>query len=82
MKGLFAHVRAQFCHQSLGSKVHINVQNIDDPILLEDFAMEYSYNNANINAALVKKTESSLSNDNHTHLMVYILSGKDNKQSR
>ena len=34
VKAVFAHVQAQFCHQSLGTKIHIDVQNADNPLLI------------------------------------------------
>ena len=35
IKAAFVHTQAAFCDKSLGTKVHIDVQNIDDPIFME-----------------------------------------------
>ena len=32
IKAVFAHLKAQFCHPSLGTKININLQNPNDPI--------------------------------------------------
>ena len=32
IKAVFAHVKAQFCHPSLGTKININLQNPNDPL--------------------------------------------------
>ena len=35
LKAAFVHTQAAFCDTSLGTKVHIDVQNANDPIFME-----------------------------------------------
>ena len=61
---MFVHVAAQFCHPSLGTKIHLNVQNVNEPIHMP--ATEKFFG-----ATTLKE----LTADNSTHLMVYIHEG-------
>ena len=60
IKGAFAHVQAQFCHKSLGTKIHVNVQNADEPILLPTGTKQ------------AEITVPTLKADTSTHLMVVL----------
>ena len=59
-KSVFAHVRASFCHPSLGTKVHINLQNPNNPIHLTE-----KYPGPTVQATIEA--------DSTTHLVAYFL---------
>ena len=62
-KAVFAHLKAAFCHPSLGSKVHINLQNPNDPIhFMDSFEKSRS-----------KKVTEILEADEKTHLVAYFV---------
>ena len=60
LKSVFAHVRASFCHPSLGSKVHINLQNPNNPIHLTEKHPG-------------KTVQETIEADPTTHLVTYFL---------
>ena len=66
IKQMFVHVAAQFCHPSLGTKIHLNVQNVNQPIHMP--ATEKFFG-----ATTLKE----LTADNSTHLMVCLLYTSD-----
>ena len=81
IRGAFVHVQAQFCHPSLGTKIHVNLQNANEPTLLEGFASKYIYFHKPIYSVLHEKTKSFIEADSSTNLMVYLLSGRGGGES-
>ena len=68
IKAVFAHLKAQFCHPSLGTKININLQNPNDPISCcgkwpdgtERIKPQYLVNEI-------------LEKDSNTHLVAYLM---------
>jgi hypothetical protein len=77
IKSLFVHVQAQFCHPSLGTKYHINIQNINEPIFLEhlEFPYDGNTNDPIIKDILKPRTKAELEAEPSTHMIAYLLAG-------
>ena len=77
IKSLFVHVQAQFCHPSLGTKYHINIQNINEPIFLEhlEFPYDGNTNDPIIKGILKPRTKAELEAEPSTHMIAYLLAG-------
>ena len=68
IKAVFAHLKAQFCHPSLGTKININLQNPNDPILCS-YCGKSSDGTDRIGPKPL--VEEILEEDSSTHLVVY-----------
>ena len=76
IKRMVVHLQSHFCHPSLGTKMHINLQEV---VFLEGIELTYiqygnpgSTNMANI---LRDETKKMLKADDTTHLPIYLLTG-------
>ena len=72
MKVAFVHAQIAFCDNSLGTKVHINVQNINNPIFIEN--KRYNMYKTKLKT-LQPLTKKEMAKDPSTDLMVYFVSG-------
>ena len=66
IKAVFAHLKAQFCHPSLGTKININLQNPNDPIPFCGKSLDGTDRIKPKNFV-----EEILEEDSSTHLVVY-----------
>ena len=73
---MVVHLQSHFCHPSLGTKMHINLQEV---VLLEGIELTYiQYGNpgsTNMANTLRDETNKMLQADDTTHLPIYLLSG-------
>jgi hypothetical protein len=69
---MVVHLQSHFCHPSLGTKMHINLQEV---VFLEGIEQTYIQFDTNMASILRDETVKMLEADNTTHLPIYLLSG-------
>ena len=75
LKAVFVHTQAAFCDKSLGTKIHLDVLNANNPIFLEGERHTICHS-CGMTKKFHDKNKEILSNDKEgTHLMVYALMG-------
>ena len=70
IKATFAHLKAQFCHPSLGTKININLQNPNDPI---PCCGKWADGTDRLYPDHIVKE--LLEEDSSTHLVTYLMAG-------
>ena len=69
---MVVHLQSHFCHPSLGTKMHINLQEV---VFLEGIEQTYIQFDTNMASILRDETAKMLEADDTTHLPIYLLSG-------
>ena len=74
IKAAFVHTQAAFCDKSLGTKVHIDVQNANSPIFMEGKRHTICFG-CGLMGNFTELTQQEMEKDESTDLMVYVMVG-------
>lgn len=74
IKAAFVHTQAAFCDKSLGTKVHIDVQNANDPIFMEGKRHTICFG-CGLMGNFTQLTIDEMAKEEGTDLMVYVMVG-------
>ena len=75
IKAAFVHTQAAFCDKSLGTKVHIDVQNANDPIFMEGERHTICFGCGLMGKFQERTKEIMAKEEDGTDLLVYVMVG-------